>query len=149
MKEKVLNAFMSHGFSLDDLGELGYGFRYEGIRYLWLANVDSDLFSICIPAVLDKDNEHELSFYQVMDKINASLKFVKANEVGESMWLFYEREMLDNEDFENLIPRIILHLEHAYHIVCDADSNNQSESNEEEVLTDEVTIHNNIYELPD
>lgn len=113
MKEKILNAFKSLGFEMEDMEDLGYGFDYEGLHYLWMNNDDEEFLNIAIPAVYDKSDSNELEFYQVIDKLNSMLKYVKVNEIGNSMWLFYEREMIGEEDFEKLLPKMIIHLEHA------------------------------------
>lgn len=106
MKEKILDAFKNLGFEMEDLEELGYGFEYEGIHYLWMANNDEDFLNIAVPAIFDMADTNELEFYQVMDKLNSTLKFIKVNELGNSMWMFYERELFGGEDFEQLLPRI-------------------------------------------
>lgn len=108
-----MNAFKSLGFEMEDMKELGYGFDYEGLHYLWMNNDDEEFLNIAIPAVYDKSDSDELEFYQVIDKLNSTLKYIKVNELGNSMWLFYEREMIGEEDFEKLLPKMILHLEHA------------------------------------
>lgn len=52
-----------------------------------------------------------MGFYQVMDKINGTLKYVKANKLNDSMWLFYERELFGDEDMMQILSRMILHSE--------------------------------------
>lgn len=131
MKEMILNTFKSLGFEMEDFEELGYGFDYEGLHYLWMNSDDEEFLSIAIPAVLDKADTDELRFYQVMDKLNSTLKFVKVHELGNSMWLFYEREILDGEDFEKLLPKMILYLEHAVRFFGngDSDTSNNDDNN--------------------
>ena len=46
-----------------------------------------------------------------MEKINSTLKYVKAYLFGDSVWMFYERELLGGEDLQLVISRMILHLE--------------------------------------
>jgi hypothetical protein len=46
-----------------------------------------------------------------MNKINSTLKYIKAYELGKSIWLFYERELFGDEDLMKVISRMILHLE--------------------------------------
>lgn len=141
MKEMIMKAFKALGFELEELGELGYGFEYEGVHYLWLADGGDDMLSLCIPAVLNKDNEEEQTFYHIMDKFNSSLKFIKANAVGDGMWLFYERELVGGEDFDKLIPRMILHLDHAYRMLIGAGNDeDKAEPNAVEPLSDDVRI---------
>ena len=47
----------------------------------------------------------------LQEKINSSLKYIKAYLLGDSVWLFYERQLMGEEDLETVIPRMILHLE--------------------------------------
>lgn len=128
MKEKILSTFKNLGFLMEDMQELGYGFDYEGLHYLWL-NYDDEFLNIAIPAVLNKSDLDELAFYQVINRVNATLRYVKANEVGDSLWLFYEREMIGEEDFEVLLPHMILNLEHAVRFLRngDQDANNDND----------------------
>lgn len=132
MKEMIIKAFRALGLELEVLDELVYGFDYEGARYLWLANVDDDMLSICLPGIMDRDDSSELEFYQLMDRVNGCFKFVKANAVGDSVWLFYEHELLGEEDFERLIPHMILNLEQAYRRICEAASEEDAEPENEE-----------------
>ena len=60
---------------------------------------------------INDENIH--AAHLLMDKLNSTLKYVKANKLGDSMWLFYERELYGGEDFEKLLSRMILHLEAA------------------------------------
>lgn len=114
MKEQILDAFKALGFEMEEMEGLGYGFQYEGKHYLYMYNEDDDDFlNISIPAVLDLDDENNVGFYQVMDKLNSTLKYVKANKLNDSMWLFYERELFGGEDLKQVISRMILHLEAA------------------------------------
>lgn len=112
MKEKILETLRTMGFEVEEMEDLGYGFQYEGKNYLYMPNdEDEDFLSISIPAVMDCDDVSNELFYQLMDKLNSTLKYVKANKLGDSMWLFYERELYGGEDLEKLLAHMILHLE--------------------------------------
>ena len=90
MKEKILNTFKSLGFELEEIEEIGYAFKYEGINCMWMSNNgDENFLSIGVPAILDKPDEEVVSFYQLIDKLNGILKYIKANIVGNSLWLLY------------------------------------------------------------
>ncbi len=131
MKEKILNVFKNLGFEMESLENLGYGFEYEGIHYLWMNSNDEEFFSIAVPNVLDKEDVTELEFYQIMDKMNSSLKYVKAYGIGDNVWLFYERNLLGNDEFEELIPRVIINLENAVRLI-------QGDLDETEASTDDI-----------
>lgn len=112
MKEKILEAFKALGFEMEELEGMGYGFDYEGKHFLYMYNEDDeDFLNISLPGVLDIDNENDTTFYQVMDKLNCTLKYVKAYKLNDSMWLFYERELFGGEDLKQVLSRMILHLE--------------------------------------
>ena len=114
MKEKILEAFKAMGFAMEELEGMGYGFEYEGKHFLYMYNEDDeDFLNISLPGVLDIDDENDTTFYQVMDKLNGTLKYVKAYKLNDSMWLFYERELFGGEDLKQVLSRMILHLEAA------------------------------------
>ena len=114
MKEQILNAFATQGFQLEDMDGLGYGFQYEGVNYLFMPSEDDEEFlSISIPAILEINENNLHAALMLMDKLNSTLKYVKAHKLGDSLWLFYERELLGIEDLEKLLSRMILHLDSA------------------------------------
>lgn len=114
MKEKILEAFKALGFEMEELEGMGYGFQYEGKHFLYMYNEDDeDFLNISLPGVLDIDDENNTTFYHVMDKLNGTLKYVKAYKLNGSMWLFYERELFGGEDLKQVLSRMILHLEAA------------------------------------
>lgn len=129
MKEKIMNAFKTLGFELMNIEDLWYGFEYEGINYLWMVNDDDEFLNISIPAVIDVDSVIELEFYKLMDKFNSTLKYVKVNKFLDSMWLFYERELVGDEDLELLIPHIVIQLEYALHFIRNYGEDSTSEDN--------------------
>lgn len=139
MKEKILEAFKALGFQLEEMEDLGYGFRYEGKNYLYMCSEnDPDFLNITIPAVMDIDNKEDVSAYHVMDKINSTLKYVKAYEFYDSVWLFYEREISGDEDLKKVLSKMILHLEGSYMFLHNAMENlEEDEDTHSEVVDDE------------
>lgn len=128
MKEQILNTFAAMGFQLEEMEGFGYGFRYEGINYLYMPNDDDeDFLNIAVPAIVEINDENVHVAHMLMDKLNSTLKYVKANKLGDSMWLFYERELYGGEDFEKLLSRMILHLEAALNFYRNAMANIKEE----------------------
>jgi len=128
MKEQILNTFATMGFQLEEMEGFGYGFRYEGINYLYMPNDDDeDFLNIAVPAIVEINDENVHAVHMLMDKLNSTLKYVKANKLGDSMWLFYERELYGGEDFEKLLSRMILHLEAALNFYRNAMANIKEE----------------------
>ena len=101
------------GFILDEVEDCGYAFKFEGKTLLWVPSEDEAFFSIAFPAILDCDDVDEEVYYKIIDKFNATVKYVKANDYQEMVWLFYERELIGDENLEEIIPRMIIHLERA------------------------------------
>ena len=112
MKEQILDAFKAMGFEMEEMEGLGYSVLFEGKRYLYLySEEDENFLNIALPAILDPDDEDNVDIYQVMDKINRTRKYVKANMLNGSMWLFYERELFGGEDLELVLSCMIRHLD--------------------------------------
>jgi hypothetical protein len=112
MKEKILEVFAELGFKLEQMDDFGYGFSYEGTNFIFMLNSDDEEFlNICVPGIYDLEEESPLTFIELMNKINSTLKYIKAYELGKSIWLFYERELFGDEDLMKVISRMILHLE--------------------------------------
>ena len=111
MNEKILAAFENLGFNLEDIVSLGFSFNYEGINYLYMYNEDDeDFLNISVPGIYDLEEDNKEGYNALKEKINSSLKYVKAYTLGKGLWLFYERDLLGNEDLEEVIRHMILHL---------------------------------------
>lgn len=111
MKEKIMEAFAELGFQLEQMGDFGYGFSYEGTNFIYLSNDDDDFLNISVPGIYDLEDGSPSTFIELMNKINSTLKYIKAYDLEQSIWLFYERELLGDEDLPKVISRMILHLE--------------------------------------
>lgn len=121
MKEKILEALRELGFKYEESDESGYMFHYEGINLLLLYNEnDEEFLNISVPCIYDFEDGNALAFCALSEKINSTLKYVKAYMLGGSMWLFYERELLGNDDLPQLISRMVLHLDAAFRFVQNA-----------------------------
>ena len=113
----VLEFLQSQGFQLEEQEGFGYDFEYEGTTYVYIHPKNDDSFlTIGIPAVLEYDEESSLSFYKLTDYLNATLKYLKCYKAGGSLWLFYEREVMEDEKLEEVIPLMILHLDRALYM---------------------------------
>ena len=153
MKEKILEAFSTLGFKLDEVEGLGYNFSYEGLNFLWTFNEDDeDFLNISIPAVYDYEDNKLAQSCALMFKVNSTLKYVKAYNVGTNIWLFYERELFGGEDLEKLISRMILHLEAALAFTRKAIEDIEKVANDdddEDTETEECCAEEIIYDKED
>ena len=137
MKEKILEAFRDLGFKLEEEEGMGYCFNYEGLNLLYMYNEnDEEFLNIALPGIVEVEEDRMLQICALLEKINSTLKYVKAYMLGNSVWLFYERELIEQrehsrtcsgyaesrekktegqllgeEDLKTVISRMILHLE--------------------------------------
>ena len=112
MKEKILEAFRDLGFKLEEEEGMGYCFNYEGLNLLYMYNEnDEEFLNIALPGIVEVESDNMLQICALLEKINSTLKYVKTYMLGNSVWLFYERELFGEEDLMTVISRMILHLE--------------------------------------
>ena len=133
-----MEVFAELGFKLEQLDDLGYEFSYEGTNFIYMPSSDVDDFlNICVPGIYNWEEESSLIFIELMNKINSTLKYIKAYELGKSIWLFYERELFGDEDLMKIISRMILHLEAGLMFSCKAMSEikaNAEDNDDEEIF---------------
>ena len=110
MKEKILETLVNMGFKLEEVGDLGYSFKYEGAKFLYTTDTDENFLCISIPGFYDYEKEKMAEFYCLSEKINSTLKYIKTYNLADSLWLVYERELIGAEDLEEVILHMILHL---------------------------------------
>ena len=119
MKEKILEAFRDLGFKLEEEEGMGYCFNYEGLNLLYMYNEnDEEFLTIALPGIVEVEDDKMLQICALLEKINSTLKYIKAYMLGNSVWLFYERELIEqreqsriSSDLMTVISRMILHLE--------------------------------------
>lgn len=112
MKEKISEAFRDLGFKLEETEGMSYNFNFEGLNLLYMYNEnDEEFLNIALPGIIEVEEDRMLQICALLEKINSTLKYVKAYILGNSVWLFYERELFGEEDLMTVISRMILHLE--------------------------------------
>ena len=112
MKEKILEAFSDLGFKLEETEGMVYSFNYEGQNLLYLYNEnDEEFLNIAMPSLIEVEEDKMLQICALLEKINSTVKYVKAYTFGNIVWLFYERELFGEEDLMAVISHMILHLE--------------------------------------
>ncbi len=112
MKERIFSAFRALGFELEEVGESGYYlFHYEGHNFLYLYDEnDEEFLCLALPGVMEFDEENANQIYCLMDKLNGTVKYVKANLIHGDVWLSYEREIITDENLEDVISHMVMHL---------------------------------------
>ena len=140
MKEKILEAFQNLGFEMNGIEGIGYVFHFEDVNFLWVPNEDEEFFNICVPSFFEKKAIDEPTFYQLMDKFNSTLMYVKVNEENENMWMFYERYISGCDNLEDTIRHMILHLSRGLHFAREtiekASEGNEKEESDADIIED-------------
>ena len=99
MKEKILEAFRELGFKLEEEEGMGYCFKYEGLNLLYMYNEnDEEFLNIALPGIVEVEDDKMLQICALLEKINSTLKYIKAYMLGNSVWLFYERELIEQRE---------------------------------------------------
>ena len=99
MKEKILEAFKELGFKLEEEEGMGYCFNYEGLNLLYMYNEnDEEFLNIALPGIVEVEDDKMLQICALLEKINSTLKYIKAYMLGNSVWLFYERELIEQRE---------------------------------------------------
>lgn len=135
MKEKVLKTLEELGFSPElAQGNDGYYiFQYEGLNYLWMVNDDDPQFlSFSLPGILDVDDDNRELVRDLIERINSSIKYIKVYLMSpDSVWMFYERKLMDEEDYEKVLSHMIFQLERSNMYAQNTYRKMQEEANEE------------------
>ena len=114
MEEKVLAVLSKLGFVYNHVEGVGYEFEFERNNYLYLPNSNDESFlNICIPFAgdIEKNESNEASFYKFVTYLNHQMKYVKAYNMQDNLWLFYEREILESDNLEEVVRRMIYSLD--------------------------------------
>ncbi len=113
MKEKIVEALRDLGFILEEVSGIGYHFKFEAVNMFYLNSEDEKFVSIIVPGIFETENSDMDVVYKTMEKVNSTLKYVKAYLWNDSITLTYEREMFDEENLEEMLGSMIVQLESA------------------------------------
>lgn len=115
MKEKILQVFSELGFELRTEDKINYRFRYDAMDLMCIFDEkDENCINITVPHIPVIEHKRLLYTLAMLDKINMSVKYVKALTNGEDVWLVYERDLIGNEDLPKVISRMIRRLEYCF-----------------------------------
>lgn len=97
MIEKIKDYMKSEGFILKELQPDMYSFKYEGINML-IFTKELPYITMAVPCLAEKDDIGELPFYKIISRINETVRFVKSYPFLDSVTLFYEEKIDDDEE---------------------------------------------------
>lgn len=115
------------GLEIEVLESGLWHFVYQDL-HLILVNEDSeDFLNVVIPAILDFSNDNREDLMQIVNQINASIRYVKAYETtDQQLELSYEHYCTKEPD-ETLVLHILDVLTQSYDAICEKIQGNESE----------------------
>ena len=130
MKEKIVEALRDLGFILEEVSGIGYHFKFEAVNMFYLNSEDEKFVSIIVPGIFETENSDMDVVYKTMEKVNSTLKYVKAYLWNDSITLTYEREMFGEENLEEMLGSMIVQLESALRFSRNVIETLQNETND-------------------
>ena len=103
-KEKVLAQLEELGFALEEAGEYGYFFKFEGLNVLYMPDDDDENFlRFAVPNIYDVTEENKDLVLEVVNNTNMAIKYSKTCVVGDDVWIFYEYRLFGEDNLEEII----------------------------------------------
>lgn len=130
MKEKIVEALRDLGFILEEVSGIGYHFKFESVNMFYLNSEDEKFVSIIVPGIFETEHSDMEVVYKTMEKVNSTLKYVKAYLWNDSITLTYEREMFGEENLEEMLGSMIVQLESALRFSRNVIETLQNETND-------------------
>jgi len=111
----ILNQLRALGFDLDILKkENCYHLIFEDTHILYMpAEDDNDFLRFAVPAVFDVTDENRGSVFEITNKLNSDLKYLKAIVMSDSLWLFMEYRMTEGQQIDELLEFVIRMLQYS------------------------------------
>ena len=130
MKEKIVEALRDLGFILEEVSGIGYHFKFEAVNMFYLNSEDEKFVSIIVPGIFETEHSDMEVVYKTMEKVNSTLKYVKAYLWNDSITLAYERGMFGEENLEEMLGSMIVQLESALRFSRNVIETLQNETND-------------------
>lgn len=111
MEKKILETMLELGFNVEQVEKDLFLFQYEGLKFLYMQSMlKNEMLTFSIPCIYQVTPKNIWVVPLLTEKINRDASFVKAYMYEDYVSLFYEREVLENENLEEIISRMVVHL---------------------------------------
>ena len=146
-KELILSKLEDLGFMLEEAGEFGHIFKYEGLAILYMPDDDDNFLRFAVPSIFDVTDENKDFVMEVVNATNIAIKYSKTCVYGDEVWVFYEYHTFEDEHLEEILEHTMLLLQATYYLFNrkidgddtlpeededEYDNNNDNENKEEE-----------------
>ena len=140
-KEKVLAQLEELGFALEEAGEYGCFFRFEGLNVLYMPDDDDENFlRFALPSIYDVTEENKYLVLEVVNNTNMTIKYSKTCVFGDDVWVFYEYRLFSEDHLEDIIEhsmRLLQATFFLFHRKIEGDDSLPSEDDDENGNDDE------------
>ena len=113
--EMVMNFLRQQGFCPEvDEDNGNILFKYQMANFLFINNdEDEEFFQLLMPGIYDVTDDNRDVVLEAANKVNHSIKVVKACVVNDSVWLFFENLLDHTPEVDDIIPRALAILQGA------------------------------------
>lgn len=113
--EMVMNFLRQQGFCPEvDEDNGNIMFKYQMANFLFINNdEDEEFFQLLMPGIYDVTDDNRDVVLEAANKVNHSIKVVKACVVNDSVWLFFENLLDHTPEVDDIIPRALAILQGA------------------------------------
>ena len=140
-KERVLEQLEELGFALEEAGEYGYFFKFEGLNVLYMPDDDDESFlRFALPSIYDVTEENKDLVLEVVNNTNMAIKYSKTCVFGDDVWVFYEYRLFGEDNLEDIIEhsmRLLQATFFLFHRKVEGDESLPSEDDDENDNDDE------------
>ena len=107
--EMVLEFLRKEGFCPDvDQDNGNIVFKFQMTTFIFVNNdADEDFFQLCMPNIYDVTDDNREMVFEAMNKVNYTLKVMKAAIIHDSVCLFFENLLDQTPDVTTIIPRAL------------------------------------------
>ena len=109
-QEQVIDILQQLGFTLEDISESGFGFRFEfeGLTILFSPEEDSETLTLIAPNVFEFNEENRNMVLEKMAQLTGAIKFLQPTIMFEnSVWITYTHYLGETEPTMNLLEHMI------------------------------------------
>lgn len=107
--EMVINFLRQQGFCPEvDEDNGNILFKYQMANFIFINNdEDEEFFQLLMPGIYDVTDDNRDMVLEAANKVNQSIKVVKACVIGDNVWLFFENLLDHTPEVEDIIPRAL------------------------------------------
>ena len=105
----VLNFLKQQGFCPEvDPDNGNILFKFQMANFLFVNNdEDEEFFQLIMPNIFDVTEDNREMALEAANKLNFSIKVVKASIVNDGIWLFFEILLDKTPDVSDILPRAL------------------------------------------